>query len=36
LDIPYDKIVILNKIPRDQRHNSKIDYPQLKLILSKK
>lgn len=35
VDIPHHKIVILNKIPRDPRHNSKIDYAQLKIILAK-
>ena len=28
-DIPYDRIEILNNIPRDPRHNSKIDYGKL-------
>jgi long-subunit acyl-CoA synthetase (AMP-forming) len=35
VDIPHDKVVILNKIPRDPRHNSKIAYAQLKIILAK-
>ena len=28
-EIPYDRIEILNNIPRDPRHNSKIDYGKL-------
>ncbi|HBK72207.1 MAG TPA: AMP-dependent synthetase [Flavobacteriaceae bacterium] len=31
IDIPYDEIKILSKIPRDPRHNSKIDYNSLVL-----
>jgi acyl-CoA synthetase (AMP-forming)/AMP-acid ligase II len=32
-DIPHDKVVLLKKIARDLRHNSKIDYAKLKLQL---
>jgi len=32
-DIPHHKIVIVKRIPRDLRHNSKIDYAQLKVML---
>ncbi|MFW6415532.1 MAG: AMP-binding protein, partial [Thermodesulfobacteriota bacterium] len=34
--ISPDRIVLLNKIPRDPRHRSKVDYAQLQKILSKK
>ena len=34
LQLPCDKMVIMRKIPRDPRHNSKIDYDRLKSILS--
>ena len=34
-DIIHDKVVILNRIPRDLRHNSKIDYVKMKLMLTK-
>lgn len=34
-DIPYDGMVIVDMIPRDSRHNSKIDYEELKRILIK-
>ena len=33
MDIQYDDVLIIDKIPRDQRHNSKIDYENLKLML---
>lgn len=33
LDIFYHKIVILNEIPKDPRHNTKIDYDKLKQAL---
>lgn len=34
LQIPYDEIKFLTKIPRDLRHNSKIDYTTLKETLN--
>lgn len=34
-DIDYDSLVVLPHIPRDPRHNSKIDYEKLKLIVHK-
>lgn len=34
LQIPYDEIKYINKIPRDPRHNSKIDYTKLKTIIN--
>lgn len=34
-DLEYDKFIILPQIPRDLRHNSKIDYEELKFILTK-
>jgi olefin beta-lactone synthetase len=30
LQIPYDTIVFVKKIPRDPRHHSKIDYDKIK------
>ena len=33
LEMKFEKIVFIKKIPRDPRHNSKIDYPKLKLSL---
>ena len=32
--ILFDEIIFLNKIPRDPRHNSKIDYDKLNLLLN--
>ena len=32
-NIPYDRMIFLKKIPRDPRHNSKIDYDKLKSML---
>ena len=32
-NITHDKVIILKKIPRDLRHNSKIDYTKINLIL---
>ena len=32
-NITHDKVIILKKIPRDLRHNSKIDYAKINLIL---
>ncbi len=32
-DILYDRIIIVDLIPRDSRHNSKIDYEKLKCIV---
>jgi hypothetical protein len=29
----FEKIIFLKKIPRDARHNSKIDYKKLRLLL---
>lgn len=31
----FEKIIFLKKIPRDSRHNSKIDYEKLRLLLIK-
>lgn len=31
--IVYDEIILLDKIPRDPRHNSKIDYDKLRAKL---
>lgn len=33
--LPFDRIVVISEIPRDKRHNSKIDYTELKLFLDK-
>jgi acyl-CoA synthetase (AMP-forming)/AMP-acid ligase II len=33
-NIIHNKVVILNRIPRDLRHNSKIDYAKMKLMLT--
>ena len=30
LDFPYNQLIFIKKIPRDPRHNSKIDYPKLR------
>lgn len=35
-NISYDQIVVIDEIPRDARHHSKIDYAALKLILQGK
>lgn len=35
LDIVPDEIKFIKKIPRDPRHNSKIDYEKLKIVISK-
>jgi hypothetical protein len=35
LNIPYSDVVFTDKIPRDPRHNSKIDYDRLKIQLLK-
>ncbi len=35
LNIGYQRLCILKKIPRDPRHNSKIDYERLKKLLAK-
>ena len=32
-NISYDKMVIVDHIPRDSRHNSKIDYQEMKRLL---
>jgi acyl-CoA synthetase (AMP-forming)/AMP-acid ligase II len=31
--VPYDEVIFLDQIPRDPRHNSKIDYAKLRSIL---
>jgi hypothetical protein len=33
-NVKIDKIIFLDKIPRDLRHNSKIDYEKLKKLIS--
>ena len=33
--ITYDKLIIIPKIPVDERHNSKIDYDKLKMLIKK-
>ena len=33
LELKFEEIIFIKKIPRDPRHNSKIDYPKLKLSL---
>ncbi len=32
-DIPYDKFIVVHKIPKDPRHHSKIDYEELKNMI---
>ena len=36
LDLEFCEIKIVKKIPRDKRHNSKIDYAQLNMLLTGK
>ncbi len=35
MDIKFDQIRFVAKIPRDPRHNSKIDYPRLRFMIEK-
>jgi len=32
----FENIIFLKKIPRDPRHNSKIDYQKLRLLIAEK
>jgi acyl-CoA synthetase (AMP-forming)/AMP-acid ligase II len=34
-DIPHDSMIIVDLIPRDSRHNSKIDYEELERVLTR-